>query len=92
MLPADQIPCLFREWLNSFLTNQKTILRIGKTIHEHLITSYQKIWKYRCSINSALSKDFGLQLATFSRGVPVHELNEDDYANFAKLSSTAGWN
>jgi hypothetical protein len=88
MLSAGQIPCPFQEWLNSFITNQKTILKIGKTIHEHLITSYQKIWKYRCSNNSALSMDFRLRLATFPRGVPVHELNEDDYANNVKLSST----
>jgi hypothetical protein len=34
--------------------------------------------------------DFRSRLATFSRGVPVHELNEDDYANNVKLSSTNG--
>jgi hypothetical protein len=90
MLSAGQIPCLFQEWLNSFMIDQKAILKIGKTIHEHLITSYQKIWKYRCSNNSALSMDFGSQLATFPRGVPVHELNEDDCANNVKLSSTSG--
>jgi hypothetical protein len=44
MLSAGQIPCLFQEWLNSFVTDQKTILKIGKTVHEDLITSYQKIW------------------------------------------------
>jgi hypothetical protein len=58
MLSAGQIPCLFQEWLNSFMNDQKRILKIGKTIHEHLITSYQKIWKYRCSNNSASSMDF----------------------------------
>jgi hypothetical protein len=58
MLSAGQIPCLFQEWLNSFMTDQKTVLNIGKTIHKHLITSYQKIRKYRCSNNSALSMDF----------------------------------
>jgi hypothetical protein len=52
MLSAGQIPCLCQEWLNSFMTDQKAILKIGKTIHEHLITSYQKIWEYRCSNNS----------------------------------------
>jgi hypothetical protein len=65
MLSARQIPCLFQEWLNSDMTDQKTILKIGKTIHEHLITSYQKVWRYRCSNNSALSMDFRLRLATF---------------------------
>jgi hypothetical protein len=90
MLSAGQIPCLFQKWLNSFMTDQKTILKIGKTIHEHLITSYQKIWKYRCSNSSALSINFCSQLATFPRGVPVHELNEDDYANNVKLSSING--
>jgi hypothetical protein len=40
MLSAGQIPCLFQEWLNSFMTDKKTILKIGKTIHEHLISSY----------------------------------------------------
>jgi hypothetical protein len=30
------------------------------------------------------------RLATFPRGVPIHELNEDDYANNVKLSSTNG--
>jgi hypothetical protein len=34
--------------------------------------------------------DFRSRLATFPRGVPVHELNEDDYANNVKLSSTNG--
>jgi hypothetical protein len=34
--------------------------------------------------------DFRSRLATFPRGVPVHELNEDDYANNVKLSSTYG--
>jgi ribonuclease HI len=76
MLSAGQIPCLFQEWLNSFITDQKSILKIGKTVHEHLITSYQKIWKYRCSNNSALSMDFRSRLATFPRGVPVHELTK----------------
>jgi hypothetical protein len=90
MLSAGQIPCLFQEWLNSFITDQKSILKIGKTVHEHLITSYQKIWKYRCSNNSASSMDFRSRLATFPRGVPVHKLNEDDYANNVKLSSTNG--
>jgi hypothetical protein len=69
MLSAGQIPCLFQEWLNSFMTDQKTIFKTGKTIHKHLITSYQKIWKYRCSNNSALSMDFRSRLATFPRGV-----------------------
>jgi hypothetical protein len=32
--------------------------------------------------------DFCSQLATFSRGVPIHELNEDDYANNVRLLST----
>jgi hypothetical protein len=40
MLSAGQISCLFQEWLNSFITDQKSILKIGKTVHEHLITSY----------------------------------------------------
>jgi hypothetical protein len=71
MLSAGQIPCLFQEWLYSFITNHKTILKIDKTIHEHLVTSYQKIWKYRCTNNSALSMDFQSRLATFPRGVPV---------------------
>jgi hypothetical protein len=90
MLSAGQIPSLFQEWLNSFMTDQETILKIGKTIHERLVTPYQKIWKYRCSNNSALGMDFGSRLATFPRGVPVHKLNEDDYANNVKLSSTHG--
>jgi hypothetical protein len=90
MLSAGQIPCLFQEWLNSFMTDRKTILKIGKTIHEHLSTSYQKIWKYQCSNNSALSMDFRSRLATLPRGVHVHELNEDDYANNVKLSSING--
>jgi hypothetical protein len=34
--------------------------------------------------------DFCSRLATFPRGVPVHELNEDDYANNINLSSTTG--
>jgi hypothetical protein len=34
--------------------------------------------------------DFRSRLATFPRGVSVHELNEDDYANNVKLSSTNG--
>jgi hypothetical protein len=34
--------------------------------------------------------DFRSRSATFPRGVPVHELNEDDYANNVKLSSTNG--
>jgi hypothetical protein len=34
--------------------------------------------------------DCGSRLATFPRGVPVHELNEDDYANNVKLSSANG--
>jgi hypothetical protein len=34
--------------------------------------------------------DFRSRLATFPRRVPVHELNEDDYANNVKLSSTNG--
>jgi hypothetical protein len=88
LLSAGQIPCLFQEWLNPFMTDQKTKLKIGKTIHEHLISSYQKIRKYRCSNNSALSMDFCLRLATFPRGVPVHKLDEDDYANNVNLSST----
>jgi hypothetical protein len=90
MLSAGQIPCCLQDWLNSFITDQKSILKICKTIHEHLITSYQKIWKYRCSNNSALSMDFRSRLATFPRGVPIHELNKDDYANNVKLSSTNG--
>jgi hypothetical protein len=32
--------------------------------------------------------DFCSRLATFSRGVHVYELNEDDYANNVKLLST----
>jgi hypothetical protein len=34
--------------------------------------------------------DFCSRLATFPRGVPVHGLNEDDYANNVKLSSMNG--
>jgi hypothetical protein len=34
--------------------------------------------------------DFCSRLTIFPRGVPVHELNEDDYANNVKLSSTNG--
>jgi hypothetical protein len=34
--------------------------------------------------------DFRSQLATFPRGVSVHELNEDDYTNNVKLLSTNG--
>jgi hypothetical protein len=90
MLSAGQIPCCFQDWPSSFMKDQKSILKIGKSIHEHLITSYQKIWKYRCSNNSALSMDFRSRLATFPRGVLVYELNEDDYANNIKLPSTNG--
>jgi hypothetical protein len=34
--------------------------------------------------------DFRTRLYALSRGVPVHELNEDDYAKNAKLLSTNG--
>jgi hypothetical protein len=34
--------------------------------------------------------DFCSRLATFPIGVPVHELNEDNYANNVKLSSMNG--
>jgi hypothetical protein len=75
---------------DDLLPEDYRMLSAGKTIHEHLITSYQKIWKYRCSNNSALSMDFRSRLATFPRGLHVHELNEDDYANNVKISSAYG--
>ena len=88
-LSACQIPTLFRSWLNTFVSDPNCILRIGCEIHEHLISAYQQLWKLRCSKMTNGGVDFQCRFSTFARRVPLHELNDDDYAANSKINKVA---
>ena len=88
-LSACQIPKLFRSWLETFISDPKCILKIGCNIHEHLASAYQKLWKLRCSKMTNGGVDFQCRFSTFARRVPLHELNDDDYATNSNISKVA---
>ena len=86
-LSASQIPMQICIWLESFLHDQSQILKVGCTLHEHLASSYQKLWKLRCSKITIGKVDFRSRFSTFARPVPLHELNDDDFAANFKLGN-----
>ena len=91
-LSACQIPTLFRSWLETFVSDPNCILKIGRKIHEHLISAYQQLWKLRCSKMTTGGVDFQCRFSTFARRVPLHELNDDDYAANSKINEVAAKN
>ena len=91
-LSASQIPMQFRIWLQSFLQEESQIFRIGCSLHEHLASAYQRLWKLRCSKMTTRNVDFQSRFSTFARPVPLHELNDDDFAANLKLSKLASKN
>jgi hypothetical protein len=58
-------------------------MKIGSAIHLHLVSSYQSIWKSRCSMNKMSGLDFKSRLACYPRGVPLHESSENNYVIYA---------
>jgi hypothetical protein len=72
MHSAGQIPCLFQKWLNSFMTDQKRILKIGNHTRAFDFLLPQHLKVSMLQFNSALSMIVRSRLATFSRGVLVH--------------------
>jgi hypothetical protein len=89
-LSTGQLSKAFQTWLlMSIVKYPKAAIKIDCAIHIHLVTSHQNIWKLRCSMNKMFGLDFKSRLACSPRGVPLHELSENDYVIYANHESIA---
>jgi ribonuclease HI len=86
---AGQLSKAFQTWLLSIAKCPNAANKIGCAIHIHLVSSYQNIWKLRCSMNKMSGLDFKYRLACSPRGVPLHELFENDYVIYANHETIA---
>jgi hypothetical protein len=86
---AGQLSKAFQTWLLSIVKCPKAAIKIGCAIHIHLVSSYQNIWKLRCSMNKMTGLDFKSRLACSPRGVPLHELSKTDYVIYANHETIA---
>jgi hypothetical protein len=55
---AGQLSKAFQTWLLSIVKCPKAAIKIGCAIYIHLVSSYQNIWKLRCSMNKMSGLDF----------------------------------
>jgi hypothetical protein len=81
---AGQIPTSIQKWLKNHKVNDTIFVRLGKKIHELIVSQYQQIWHTRCNemkIRHLLFKD---RLRLFSNPKPLHEMTEDDYIAYAE--------
>jgi hypothetical protein len=86
---AGQLSKAFQTWLLSIVKCPRAAMKIGSAIHLHMVSSYQSIWKSRCSMNKMSGLDFKSRLACSPRGVPLHELSEKDYVIYANHEAIA---
>jgi hypothetical protein len=86
---AGQLSKAFQTWLLSIVKCPKAAMKIGSAIHLHLVSSYQSIWKSKCAMNKMSGLDFKSRLACSPRGVPLHELSENDYVIYANHETIA---
>jgi hypothetical protein len=79
---AGQLPRSFGQWLNR-LADSKQAEKLGRKLHLSLITGYHNLWIARCNIiksNHLLLRD---RLRLFDTPKPLHQMIEDDYAQYA---------
>jgi hypothetical protein len=81
---AGQIPTSTQKWLKNHKVNDRNSVRLGKKLHELIVSQHQQIWHTRCNemkIRHLLFKD---RLRLFSNPKPLHEMTEDDYIAYAE--------
>jgi hypothetical protein len=86
---AGQLSKAFQTWLLSIVKCPRAAMKIGSAIHLHLVSSYQSIWKSRCSMNKVSGLDFKSRLASSPRGVSLDELSKNNYVIYANHETIA---
>lgn len=80
---AGQLPLTLFHWLSANLPSSATTLRLGKSIHQCLIGSYQTFWRARCDAIKERHLLFKDRLGAFPTPKPLHEMLEEDFIIYA---------
>lgn len=80
---AGQLPLSLYHWLSAHLPTPTATLRLGKAIHNLLITSYQTFWRARGDAIKDRHLLFKDRLRAFPTVKPLHEMLEEDFIAYA---------
>jgi hypothetical protein len=81
---AGQILTSIQKWLRNHKVNDTNSARLGKKLHELIVSQHQLIWHTRCNKMKSRHLLFKDRLRLISNPKPLHEMTEDDYIIYAK--------